>query len=206
MDILTSRQRELLDLIQDSLSQDQHMPSYRELAKALKVSAVGTVQDLIQALVNKGYLEKTAKGLRLTGARQSPSLSIPIIGEVAAGSLQDAFEVALGSTTISPNLLKSGGRPDDFFALRVSGESMIDVGILPKDYIVVHRGARVKTGDIVVASHRGEATVKEIKLPRGASGQVELIPKNRSMKTILVKADEDFKVLGKVVAVQRYFN
>lgn len=227
VETLTNRQRELLTLIEDSLTHEQRVPSYREMAKALKVSAVGTIQDLVKALLDKGYLEKTDKGLRLAGARQSPSLTVPIIGEVAAGSLQDAFEVALGSMPISPELLKHSGRADDFFALRVSGESMIEAGILPKDYLIVHRGARVRTGDIVVASHRGEATVKELKLPKGGtmasasststadvgskkgSGNeavVELIPKNRSLKPIIVRADEDFKILGKVVAVQRYLN
>ena len=203
---ITARQQELLQFIDECVNHEHRVPSYREMAKALKVSAVGTIQDHISILLERGLLEKTSKGLKLAGARQGPVLSIPIIGDVAAGSLQDAYEVAMGALPISPELLRGKATSSDFFALRVSGESMIDAGIYSKDYIVVQKNARVRSGDIVVASHQGQATVKELKLPKSVSGQVELIPKNKSMKSIFVKADEDFKVLGKVVAVHRYFN
>ncbi len=202
--ILTNRQRELLQFIDECVNQEHRVPSYREMAKAMKVSAVGTIQDHIKVLLDKGFIEKTSKGLKLAGARQGPVLSVPIIGEVAAGSLQDAYEVAMGAVPLSPDFLRGKASGSDFFALRVVGESMIEAGINPKDFVIVQKNARVKTGDIVVASHRGEATVKELRLPKKDSGLVELIPKNKTMKTIVIKADEEFKVLGKVVAVHRY--
>ena len=182
------------------------MPSYREMAKALNVSAVGTIQDHIGVLVERGHLIREGRNIKLSENRSGPMLSIPIVGEVAAGSLQDAHEVALGTLAVSPNLLDRKGGPADFFALRVKGESMIDVGIYHGDFVVVRKNARVRTGDIVVAALNDEATVKEILLPTKGEGTVQLIPKNRTMKPIVVPADENFKVLGKVVAVQRYFN
>jgi repressor LexA len=182
------------------------MPSYREMAKALKVSAVGTIQDLVQILIERGCLCKDGRNLKLAENRSGPMFSVPIVGEVAAGALQDAYEIALGTLPISPLLLHSSKSDNNaYFALRVKGESMIEAGIHHGDFVVVRRNARVKSGDIIVAAWQGEATVKEVQFPDKASGnKVHLIPKNRSMKTIVVPADEDFSILGKVVCVQRY--
>jgi len=201
---LTDRQRELLDFIVQTVSFDHRMPSYREMAKALKVSAVGTIQDHVRVLVERGYMKRTDKGIALSGARHSPSMSIPILGEVAAGSLQDSYELALGALPLSPELLQAKGNPADFFALRVKGDSMIDAGIFEKDYVIVNRRLTAKTGDIVVVSLRGEATVKELLLPKKSGGAITLLPHNKKLQPIVISGDEDFRVLGRVVSVQRY--
>jgi repressor LexA len=203
---LSPRQLELLEYIQETCHNEHRMPSYREMAKALDVSAVGTIQDHVNVLVEKGHLVKDGRNLKLTENRSSPMLSVPIVGEVAAGSLQDAYEVALGTIAVSPHLLDRKAAANDFFALRVKGESMVDAGIYHGDYVVVRKNVRPKTGDFVVADVNGEATVKELKLPSGGENRVTLIPHNTSLKPILVDADENFKILGRVVAVQRYFN
>jgi len=202
---LTCRQNELLEYITECVHSEHRMPSYREMAKALKVSAVGTVQDHVQVLVEKGYLVKEGRQLRLAETRSGPMLSVPIVGEVAAGQLHDAYEVALGTLALSPNLLDSKSDAKDLFALRVKGDSMVDAGIYEGDYVVVRQNIKVKTGDIVVASYAHEATVKEISFSKTHSGEVVLIPHNKRLPPIHVKADEEFRVLGKVVSVQRYF-
>jgi len=202
---LSPRQLELLDYIQETCHNEHRMPSYRDMAKALNVNAVGTIQDHVNVLVEKGYLEKEGRVIRLAESRTTPILSVPILGEVAAGSLQDAYEVALGTLALTPDLLDRKSQPSDFFALRVKGDSMFDAGIYHGDYVVVRKNTRPKTGDIVVADVNGEATVKELKLPSGSEKSVTLIPHNKALKPIHVSADENFKVLGKVVSVQRYF-
>lgn len=202
---LSDRQRELLQIIEHCVQQEQRMPSYRELAKKMKVSAVGTVQDHIHALVRLGYLDKKGRTIRLSGHRQSPTINIPIVGEVAAGSLQDAFEVALGTLQVSPHSIRNPKASDAYFALKVRGDSMIDAGIFEGDFLVVDRTAKTKSGDIVVAQYQNEATVKTILYPKNKNDMVTLIPQNSSMKPILVKASEEFGVLGKVVAMQRYY-
>lgn len=202
---LSDRQRELLQLIESSVQQEQRVPSYREMAKKLGVSAVGTIQDHIQALIRFGYLEKKGKTLRLSGHRQGPSLNVPIIGEVAAGAMQDAFEVALGTLQVNPNTIKNPKASENYFALKVRGESMIEAGIFEGDFLIVDKSAKTRSGDIVVAAHLNEATVKTIQYPKAKSDPITLIPENRSMKPILIRANEDFSVLGKVVALQRFY-
>ncbi len=181
------------------------MPSYREMAKQLGVSAVGTIQDHIQALIRFGYIEKKGRTLRLSGHRQSPTINIPIVGEVAAGSMQDAFEVALGTLQVSPNTIRNPKPSEAYFALKVRGESMIDIGIFEGDFLIVDKEAKTKSGDVVVAQHLNEATVKTILYPKSKGDNILLIPQNSKMKPIPIKPSEDFNVLGKVVALQRYY-
>ncbi|HVJ65555.1 MAG TPA: transcriptional repressor LexA [Bdellovibrionota bacterium] len=202
---LSERQKELLNFIEACVHQEQRIPSYREMAKHLGVSAVGTIQDHIHALTKFGYLEKKGRSLRLSGHRQSPTMSIPIVGEVAAGALQDAFEVALGTLQVSPATIRNPKNSGAYFALKVRGESMIDIGIYEGDYLVVDREAKTKSGDVVVAQHLNQATVKTIQYPKSKSDPVALIPQNAKMKPILVDPDEEFQVLGKVVALQRFY-
>lgn len=203
--MLTDRQRELLEYLQECVSQEQRMPSYREMAKAMGVSAVGTIQDHIQALIENGSLEKDGRKLKLAQLRQVPVLTVPIVGEVAAGSLQDAFEVALGALTLSPDMLGKHTKPQDLFALKVCGESMIEAGINPGDLIVVDKGISPRNGDFVVVDLEGEATVKELDMPRKKGMPVRLLPHNSDMEPIEVAADEKLRFLGKVVSVQRYY-
>lgn len=82
---------------------------------------------------------------------------------------------------------------------------MVEAGIFEGDFLVIDRSAKTKTGDVVVAQYQNEATVKTIQYPRTRGDLISLIPQNRSMKPIAVKANEDFEVLGKVVALQRYY-
>ena len=203
---LSPRQLELLEFIQRACHEEHRMPSYREMAKALGVSAVGTIQDHINVLVEKGYLEKDGRSVKLAEARATPILSVPIVGEVAAGSLQDAYEVALGTLALSPDLVDRRAQPHDFFALRVKGDSMVDAGIFHGDYVVVKKNTRPKTGDIVVADVNGEATVKELKLPSANDSRVTLIPHNKLLKPIVLEPTQEFKILGRVISVQRYMN
>jgi repressor LexA len=203
---LTERQRELLQYIEKSVHREQRFPSYREMAKALGVSAVGTVQDHMGALEERGIIEKSGKSWKLSGARQAPSISVPIVGEVAAGQLQDAYEVAMGATTLSPELLKSKSvRSQDLFALKVRGESMIDAGIQPGDLVIIQKSGDWRTGDIVVADVEGESTLKELQLPKKSGDPIKLIPHNAKLETILIPANEKFRILGKVISLQRYF-
>lgn len=197
------------------------MPSYREMAKALGVSAVGTVQDHVRVLVEKGFLEKETKSgvktgrainktlkprLRLAGARQVSSLSVPLVGEVAAGSLRDAFEVAMGSVAVSFSLLgKPAAKSGDHFALRVRGESMIEAGILPGDIAIVDRKATARSGDFVVAELQGEVTLKELEVKtQSGQRQVRLLPHNATMEPIPVNDPETLRILGKVISLQRF--
>lgn len=209
---LTTKQEELLQYIQETVGHEGRMPSFREMAKAMGVSAVGTIQDHMRALMDKGFVEKDENSgkIRLTARVQTPVLQIPFLGRVAAGPLQEAIETCEESFPLPLDFLgpsfksRKNLKPRDLFALEVYGESMKDAAILPGDYVIVDTKAHVKNGDFVVARVEGETTLKEIRFPNGKSNAlVELVPHNKKLKTIEVSQDQ-LEVLGKVVSLTRF--
>ena len=87
----------------------------------------------------------------------------------------------------------------DYFALRVSGDSMINAGILPGSLLIVHKQNTANNGDIIVASIDGESTVKRYKENAGA---VFLMPENSAYNPILITEKTAFYIFGKVVEVR----
>ena len=119
---------------------------------------------------------------------------MPVLGSVAAGN------PILAEECIEDYLpFDAGGRDEEYFALRVRGESMLNAGILPDDLVVVHRQSTARHGEIVVALLEDEATVKRLSL---RNGQVWLMPENDEYSPI----DGTYaRILGKVAAVTRYY-
>ncbi len=119
---------------------------------------------------------------------------IPIVGNVAAGSpilVQECVEDYLTFDT--------GSRSGEFFALRVRGESMLGVGILPDDLVVVRRQQTANNRGDRRRPHRGQATVKTFKKQ---NGEIWLLPANPDYQPI---DGRECEVLGKVVAVVRQY-
>ncbi len=200
---LSPRQQELLEYIEKVSNSEHRMPSYREMASALKLSAVGSVQDLLRVLIAKNYLQKNGKHLTLSRKRQSPVLHVPIVGVVAAGSLTPSFENQLGVLTVSSQLLNSK-KAKNIFALRVQGQSMIDAGIFEGDFVFVSPKESVKSGDTVVVRTGEETTVKEIYFK---SKSITLRPRNSKMSDMHFdeNASKELDILGRVVLLQRTF-
>jgi repressor LexA len=205
---LTPRQLELFQYLEDVQGREHRMPSYREMANAMKLSAVGSIQDLVSALIEKGYLRKNGRHLSLSEKKQSSVVQIPIVGVVAAGSLTEAMENNLGVLPFSSDFVAAKTSASKFkankkvFALRVQGQSMIDAGIFEGDYVVVQTQPEYKSGETVVARYQGEATVKEIYFK---SKEIVLHPRNSGMKDIVFtqKDSNDLEILGRVIALQR---
>ena len=168
----------------------------REIGEAVGLRSPSTVHFHLKHLEEAGVIEKGAgKGRAITLTEESiPEDRVPIIGNVAAGSpilAQECIEDYLTFDT--------GGRSDEYFALRVRGESMLNAGILPGDLVVVQRQQSVRNGEIVVAMIEDEATVKTY---CKQNGQVWLLPENDAYEPI----DGTYaQILGKVSAVVRRY-
>jgi repressor LexA len=158
---LSAKQAKVLAFIENEITKYGRPPTYRDIAKGCGYDAVGTVQDHVRALIQKGFLEKEAKrarGIKL--AHRSGSMDVPILGTVPAGRPSLAFEDQLGSIAI-PSRWRGA-----LYALRVSGESMKDAGILDGDFVIVKKQTHAENGEIVVAMIEGEATVKYLEKKR----------------------------------------
>ena len=172
-------------------------PTVREVMEAFGFRSPQTAREHLDALLEEGRLKKepgVARGFRLPGHGEAPTVMVPLLGRVPAGPLDLAIEDLEGHLPV-----QTRRAPGDLFSLRVHGDSMKDAGILDGDIVVVRRQQNANAGDIVVALVGDEATVKRFRLKRG---RVELHPENDAYQPI-VPEPGDVKVLGKVVEVRR---
>lgn len=210
---LTKRQEQTLDFIRRSIEERGYPPTLREIGEHMGIRSTNGVNDHLRALERKGYLRREdmkSRALKLVEDNAAPQLravsggdddllEVPVLGRVAAGLPLLAEENVIDTVRVDRMLVK-GGR--EIFGLRVTGDSMIDAGILGGDYIFVRKQATADRGDIVVALIGDEATVKYFYPERD---YVRFQPANAKMAPILVRAS-DFKstmLLGKVVGVYR---
>ena len=119
--------------------------------------------------------------------------AIPVVGQVVAGKPVDNPEYIEGYVYIEQK------NAQDYFALRVSGDSMIGAGIMPGCLLIVHKQNTADNGDIIVASIDGESTVKRYKENNGA---IFLMPENSLYSPILITENTPFYIFGKVVEVR----
>ena len=202
---LTSRQREVLDFILESIRDRGYPPTILEICEAFGISSTNGANDHLLALERKGYIERLpkARGIHVTetaapGLYRSEVGVLPLVGRVAAGTPLLAEQNIEAQIPVSAELARR-----EAYCLRVSGDSMIEDGILDGDIIVVDRSRSVRAGDIVVALvGEEEATVKRY-YRRG--DQIELRPANSSMAPMRFHA-RDVQLQGVVVALQRTLN
>jgi len=200
-EILSPPQRRVLDAISAHVSDQGMAPTLRELAEQLEL-AVGTVHRLVGRLERNGYVARTeGKSRSLTLLRPPDAsplvglISIPILGVVVAGNPLFAPENILGELQIDRSTIQSGRH----FALRVSGSSMIDAGIQHGDLLIVRQQPLANHHDIVVALINDDSTVKRL---HHRDGEIKLLPENKRFKPVTVQATDDFRIIGKVVAVR----
>jgi repressor LexA len=200
---LTKKQKQVYDYIVEYIEEQEVSPTQVEIQEHFGFKSLGSVQDYIKYLKNSGYLEADSNSVRgLTpinpqalGSSENV-IDIPLHGKVAAGFPIEAIE---GTETISvPSSMIGYG---NHYALTISGESMIEDGILDGDLIVVKEQSSAKNGDTVVAVIDNEATVKRF---YQHSKQIELHPANSSMKPIIVK-DGNFQIKGILVGLIRAY-
>jgi repressor LexA len=207
---LTQRQSQTLEFIRQSINERGYPPTLREIGEHMGIRSTNGVNDHLRALERKGYLRREdMKSRALKLVEEAPTstfqaldediLEIQVLGRVAAGLPLLAEENVVDTVRIDRMLVR-GGR--DVFGLKVTGDSMIDAGILSGDYVFVRKQATADRGDIVVALIGDEATIKYYYPERD---YVRFQPANSQMAPILVRAT-DFRstmLLGKVVGVYR---
>jgi len=199
MHSLTSRQGEVLFLIQRVIRETGIPPTRAEIAKQLGFRSVNAAEEHLRALERKGVIELlpgTSRGIRLKDSLRD-QLGLPLIGRVAAGEPLLAEQHIEDYYQIDPQLFKS----DPHFLLRVHGMSMRDAGILDGDLVAVHRSPEVRNRQIVVVRLEEEVTVKRY---RQEGHQVWLLPENPEFSPIHIDLREKAMTIeGVVVGVVR---
>ena len=189
---LTEKQKQALDFINLFVRENGYSPSLQEIADRLG-KKLGTAQYLVNELKMKGHLKKNANKAR--GISTIPNQhSIALLGYIAAGKpiepIESPEEISL------PENIKIDTRYPHY-ALRVRGDSMIDMGILDNDTVLVRHQMTANNGDVVVAVTEKGATLKVFK---NKNGKYILEPKNKYYPIIEPKRLE---IRGKFIGLTR---
>jgi repressor LexA len=202
MDDITARQRRIIEFIRKTVRDRGYPPTVREIGEAVGLASSSSVHAQLANLEKRGLVKRDptkprAMELRGPGSSRRGGVDVPLVGRVSAGT------PILADQNIEEYLTVPTGfaGPDDHFALRVSGDSMVGAGILDGDMVVVRRQNTAGEGDIVAVLLPGaaedEATVKRL---HKENGRVVLVPENPSMRPFEMT---DGSILGKIVAVLR---
>ncbi len=194
---ITDKERKVFEFIKNYVDENNYAPTVREIQEEFGLKSTSTAHRYIITLSQKGLLERENncnRAIRIAGYNKTTT--IPIVGTVTAGKPITAIETVDGYITMSLDKRFSG----KLFALKVRGESMINIGIFDGDTVIVEQTEVASNGDIVVALvNDDEATVKTF---YKEDGHYRLQPENDTMEPIIV---DEVKILGKVVAMMRYF-
>jgi len=167
---LTQRQRNILDFLRKIRRQEGVSPTYREIADHFGFKGPKAAVDHVRALEKKGFLrchERRSRGIELLDSeRNSPTISIPILGDIPAGRPHGRTGHERGKINVDPSIL--GISADHrLFALAVSGESMEGRAIHDGDWVVVDADVQPREGDVVIALIDGESTLKTLAKRKG---------------------------------------
>ena len=188
----TKNEEAVFAFIQTFITENGYAPCVREVCSACNIKSTATVFNIINRLKERGLLEKSEVKRRAI-ALKSKTVSVPVVGTVAAGQPIFATENLEGYVSLPENFFAGG----ELFMLNVQGSSMIKIGMFDGDKVVVRKQSTAENGDIVVALVDDSATVKRF---YKKDGKFILHPENDDMQDFIF---DEVSVMGKVVGLIR---
>ncbi len=218
---ITERQKQILDFIAESQAKNGFPPTIREICSGLGLVSPGSLIKHLQVLERDGYLNKSAgkkRSWRLVHkpsklnksagkkrswrlAQKSSKQVIPVLGKIAAGTPILAQQNKDDELPVDPKLFGS----DQVFALRITGDSMIEEQIRDGDLAIIRPQNDAETGEIVAVQVEDLETEATLKVLRKRNGDIELHPANALYPVLAFRAEEKSRVriLGKLVGIIR---
>lgn len=203
MEILTKKQGEILDFIKVYVANHGYPPTVREIAKKLKVNSPATIHSHLNKLAEKKYIKKDDSKNRAIELlvdneylnKNESIVSIPLLGKIKAGLPIEAIENPNDFFDVPSYLIPKN---KEVYALNVSGDSMINVGIYDNDIVLIEKQNIARNGDIVVAMNdENEVTLKTFYKEKG---HFRLQPENDTMEPIILN---NVTILGKAIGLYR---
>lgn len=195
------KQREILEYIKQEILKKGYPPAVREICEAVDLKSTSSVHSHLNALEKKGYIRRDPTKPRAIeicddsfNMVRTDTVSIPVVGQVAAGQPILAEQNIENYFPIPMEYVPRG----EAFILKVKGDSMINIGIMNGDQVLVEGTQDVRNGDVVVALIEDSATVKTF---YKENGHIRLQPENDTMDPIIV---DNCMILGKVFGVYRF--
>ena len=203
MDKLTGRQQFILDVLKKLVAKNGYPPTVREIGEAAHLSSPATIHFHLTKLEEKGYIKKNDNKNRTLEIlvpneyieQDENVVDVPLLGKVTAGTPIEAIETPDEYFSLPAYLISD---KEEVFTLKVSGESMINVGIYDGDILIVERRNTARNGETVVAMNSdNEVTVKTF---YKEDGYFRLQPENDTMDPIILK---EVTILGKAIGLYR---
>lgn len=201
MEKLTNKQEAVLNYLKKSIAENGYPPTVREIGAALGTSSPATVHVHLGTLERKGYIKKGNSKNRAiellvkNDYEKQDIIDVPLLGKVTAGSPIEAIEMPNEFFSLPAYLIP---KHKEVFTLKVSGESMINAGILDGDIVIVQKQATANNGDIVVAmTEENEVTLKRF---YKESNYFRLQPENDTMDPIIL---DKVYIVGKAIGLYR---
>lgn len=197
------KQIEIYEFIKEQIIEKGYPPSVREICKGVGLSSTSSVHGHLSKLEKKGLIRRDSTKPRTIEILKEPivpkeMVNIPILGKVTAGTPILAVENIEDTFPISLNFIPSN---KDLFMLKISGESMIDAGILDGDLAIIEKTNTAKNGEIVVALIDNEVTLKRF---FKEDEHIRLQPENKNMDPIILE-DDGVSIVGKLAGIFRRY-
>jgi repressor LexA len=201
--VLTKRQKQILDFIEESIKKNGYAPSLVEISRHFNLHSISTIHKHLVNLEEKGLIKRRwnrARAIELTPVTSPPAArDVPLAGQIAAG---EPIEAVRGNELVAVPEDMIGRR--DVYVLRVRGESMVDEQVRDGDLVVVENRTEARDGEMVVALlDGGNATLKKFYRERDKT-KVRLQPAHPTMEAIVVPAHE-VAIQGVVVGLLRKY-
>ncbi len=203
MEKLTNQQEKMLDIIKKYVVKHGYAPTVRELCQEMNLSSTATVQVHLNNLEKKGYIKKEESKNRTIEIlvdneyeiKNELIIEVPLLGKITAGNPIEAIENPDEYFSLPSYLIPKN---KDVFTLLVSGESMINAGILDGDIVIVERKNTANNGEIVVAmTDENEVTLKTFYKEKD---HFRLQPENDTMAPFIM---DNVTILGKAIGLYR---
>ena len=211
--MLTKRQKELFEYLSEYISKNSISPSFEEMKVAVKLKSKSGIHRLVTNLEQRGFIKRLkhkARAMEITRSlknnianftsNKDNSISIPLLGSIAAGDPIEAIEnpnefISVPSNFITPN--------NQYFGLKVNGLSMIEKGIFDGDIAIIKRTNSAFNGKIAaVLTTDNEITLKTINIK---NNKIHLIPANKNYQEKIMNISE-VQIQGTLSGIIRKYN
>jgi len=199
MDEIKDKQLEIYEFLKLYTDNKGYPPSVREICEAVGLRSTSTVHGHLKRLEKKGFIKRDPtkpRALEILESNKKELLNVPLVGRVTAGAPILATENIEDIFPIPIDYIKHN---EELFMLKVTGNSMINVGINDGDFAIIEKVQTAINGDIVVALIENDATIKTFYKEKD---YIKLQPENDELEPIIVK---DCKILGRLVGLFRAY-
>jgi len=210
--LLTAQQKRIFSFLLAHQNVTGSLPTIREIADHFGFKSFNNARQHLRLIEQKGYIRliaNKARGIEIVNKTEKREIrtthqdnilefKIPLVGSIAAGKPITAIENIENHIALDKELFKG----NNLFALRVKGDSMIDIGVMPNDLAVIRQQQNANNGEVVAVIIDGEATLKRY-IKREEF--IILHAENKKYEDMFITPDRDFNILGKLVGVIRKY-